>query len=315
MKDPEQIAALLFRYVRKELTPEEERELTAWRYQSPENEQLLQEKTDRTRMLAELGRRLEMNEQIHKEIEHYYAADAGRWPAHQRRRRLYITRIAAVFVPILLGLGLYFLLHGTKKTDNRFKATLISPEGISTALDDMQRGFQAGRAGIRFEKDKNGELVYITRSEPGAGRDEYYELHSSLEAYLKLRFPDGTLLWLNKNSKLKYPANFPNDSIHIFIEGEAYFDMPAQSKIPLQITAFPVTVVAAGTRVNLRAYPEERSTTITLLQGTVRVYTDPGAVKPGSAAPLIPGQQVKWENGSFSIPAPVNVEQVIRWKK
>jgi ferric-dicitrate binding protein FerR (iron transport regulator) len=313
MMDAEKAAGLLFRYVRKELTREEERQLTNWRYLSPENEQLFQEKTDRTRILAELGRRLEKNKQLKKDIDHYFSEDPGKWPHKYHLGRFRVSRIAAACLLVLVS-GLFILFDLVLKSAHHFEATLVDPEGIKTGLDDFHRGLKTGLTGVRYVKEKNGDLVFVAVSEPGAAMDKYFELYTS-KGLFYLRLPDNSKVWLNQNSEIRYPANFSGDSIRIYIKGEVFFEMPSQSKTSLLITAFPVTVHAPGAQIDVSAYPEERATKITLLKGSAHIYSEPHTGNSDSAVPLLSGQEVRWENGKFSNPAPVNVEQVMRWWK
>jgi transmembrane sensor len=313
MTDAVRAAGLLFRYVRKELTREEERELTDWRYQSPENEQLFQEKTDRTRILAELGRRLEKNDRLKKDIDNYFSDDPRRWPHQYHVGRFRVTRIVAVSF-LVLGIGFFLFFDRGRKPAQRFEAVMTDPEGVKFALDDIHRGYLTYQSGIRQEEDKNGMEIFIAASDRKAAPDKYYTVYTN-RGLFHLRLPDSTFVWLNQNSEIRYPANFSGESIRIYIKGEAYVDMPTHAKTSLQITAFPVTVTGAGARINLRAYPDELVTKITLLDGSVHIYSDPHTGKTDSASPLLPGQEVRWENGKFSSPAPVNVDKVVRWKK
>jgi len=323
MKNAERIGTLLFRYVRKELNHEEERELTAWRYSSPANERLFQEKTDKTKILQELAYDLETRDRIFEKIKERYPGPWINPPFSRLRRTVQVAKIA-VLVIVMLCAGWYFILSN-QKTDiaiqpGRYQAVLISLDGIPRSLDDFHRGFLMGSAGIQIEKMGNGELTYMAPNDTRAPKDKYIVLYTLRGAQFNLKLPDGTRVWLNAQSSIKYPANFSQDSVLITVEGEAYIEAARKAKPVLRIAAGPLLTEAAGAHFHTMSYPDEPMG-ITLIEGHAVAHLDAGSAgrKP-TAFSLRPYDQLKLAKQPMgevldrgAVPAEA-VEDLIAWK-
>src|SRR5690606_20666409 len=96
---------------------------------------------------------------------------------------------------------------------------------------------------------------------------------------------DGTNVWLNSASTLTYPTRFTGAERIVQLVGEAYFEVSKNEKQPFKVFAGDVEVAITGTHFNISAYPEERFTATTLLEGGVSVR------KGASRIHLVPGQQ------------------------
>lgn len=99
----------------------------------------------------------------------------------------------------------------------------------------------------------------------------YNEVFSSVDAITKVTLPDGSGVWLNHNSSLKYPAFFSGNSRKVELNGEGYFEVIPNSKVPFIVTAGKLQVVARGTVFNIMAYPEEDNIEISLIKGMVEL--------------------------------------------
>ena len=105
----------------------------------------------------------------------------------------------------------------------------------------------------------------------------------------QMTLADGTKLWLNASSKIKYSQNFNNDERDVFLEGEAWFDVAKNSRKPFNVFAGGVVVQAVGTIFNVKAYPDEKIVETTLVEGTVIVGADN---KSSEKIVLKPNEQV-----------------------
>jgi transmembrane sensor len=323
MKNAERMGTLLFRFVRKELNREEEKELTAWRYASAENEKLFQEKTDKTKIVRELADYLETRDHIFQKIKERYP-DPWIGPALGRPRRVIQIMKFVVMAMIVLGTGWYLILSMAKKEiavqPGRYQAVLIPLDGIPRSLDDFHRGFLLGKDGIQIEKMRDGELLYITPNDTLAPKDKYMMLYTLRGGQFSLRLPDGTQIWLNAQSSIKYPANFSQDSVLITLEGEAYFEIAEKSTHRLRIVAGETLTEASDAQVNIMSYPDEKEG-ITLAEGSAVVLLNPGAAgKNPTKIILRPYDQVKlvkWPMGAVlerdHLPLG-DVEDIIAWK-
>lgn len=87
----------------------------------------------------------------------------------------------------------------------------------------------------------------------------------------KLTLPDGSRVWLNGDSRITYGASFGKSSRELTLTGEAYFDVVKDPNHPMIIKTATVTIKVLGTTFNVRAYPDEKTTATTLVQGKVQV--------------------------------------------
>ncbi|MDP4208830.1 MAG: FecR family protein [Bacteroidota bacterium] len=87
----------------------------------------------------------------------------------------------------------------------------------------------------------------------------------------ELVLPDGTHVWLNAGSRLRYKGNYGFTNRNVYLEGEGYFSVVKNPQKPFVVDAFGVKIKALGTSFNVKAYPEEREVTTTLVEGKVKI--------------------------------------------
>ncbi len=107
--------------------------------------------------------------------------------------------------------------------------------------------------------------------------------------------PDGTSVWLNGNTKIKYPLEFNGDERRIYLEGEAYFKVAKNKKKPFIVDVGKLNVQAVGTEFNCMAYPADKSIVTTLAEGSVKITRVEGDVKRGEYM-LNPGEVLTFES-------------------
>jgi transmembrane sensor len=337
MIDSEHVALLLFRYIRKELSPEELAELKTWREADVKNEEFFQAETDPEYIRAAYTRRVQAREKAWRQLEKKYPDHREPETWSRVVTMLRSSRIAATFTTIALLAGFYFFFTG-KHHDNPGKlldaeqtsASIDLLNGTVIAMDDFHRGFLAARANIRFEWSPGGERVYAATNKTDIAKNSMFKLYTARKGHLILRLPDSSHVWLNEQSAIWYPPNFSGDSINIIIEGEAYFQQAKNSKkffsilLPLTSTgqrssvngqrSDTIMINTSFGRLNLRSYPDEDSSTITLLKGnaTLGLNEKTGLVP---SMKLLPGQQTIWDGTKFSSPARTEIKKVMDWEK
>ena len=99
----------------------------------------------------------------------------------------------------------------------------------------------------------------------------YNEVFSSVDAITKVTLPDGTFVWLNHNSSLKYPAMFQENFRTVKLNGEGYFEVVHNSKIPFIVKVGEIEVIARGTTFNIMAYPDEDKIETSLINGHIEL--------------------------------------------
>jgi ferric-dicitrate binding protein FerR (iron transport regulator) len=312
MNQAERIGKLVLRHTCKESTPEEEAELLTWRRSSPKNELLFQEETDPQQLASEIQRMQESKEVIFKGIMARYPFPVPVVEIKQQRMNK-VLRIAAIFL-LVLGAGLYLLLRGgsASRTGN-YEAVFVDADGAATALDDIHRGWLAGYAGIRFEKDTNGDLIYIVSDHPEMTRDKYYTLYTAKNGKLRLRLPDSSVVWLNSGSSIKYPAHFAGNPVRVFIEGEAYVELAERPNARLLIMLRGMQVEAKAGCFNVKAY-RDSVVSLTSLDGNLYIRKDPKPGRAPSELMLEAGQQVRTVGDTLLVFKDVDVNAVISWR-
>jgi transmembrane sensor len=112
----------------------------------------------------------------------------------------------------------------------------------------------------------------------------YNEVYSSVDAITKVSLPDGSNVWLNHSSTLKYPAMFQGDFRTVELTGEGYFEVVHNPKIPFIVNAREIQIKAIGTTFNIMAYPDEDRIETSLINGRVELLkTEPN----GKPIPLL----------------------------
>jgi ferric-dicitrate binding protein FerR (iron transport regulator) len=99
----------------------------------------------------------------------------------------------------------------------------------------------------------------------------YNEVFSSADAITKVNLPDGSNVWLNHNSSLKYPAMFQGDFRTVELTGEGYFEVAHNPEIPFIVKAGEIQIMALGTAFNIMAYPDEDRIETSLISGSVEL--------------------------------------------
>jgi transmembrane sensor len=108
----------------------------------------------------------------------------------------------------------------------------------------------------------------------------FNEVFSSVDAITKVTLPDGSNVWLNHRSKLKYPAIFQGHSRTVELNGEGYFEVAHNPKIPFIVKAGGIEVIARGTTFNIMAYPDEDKIETSLINGKVELQLTASGGKP-----------------------------------
>lgn len=166
-------------------------------------------------------------------------------------------------------------------------AILTLPGGTTIQLDSTTRRSPILQTGIISQQDT---LVY-QRSNNVKG--EYHTLFIPRGGEYILKLSDGTKIWLNAESELKYPVQFEATQRKVYLKGEAYFEVAKNEHSPFIVITGEQTTTVLGTSFNLRAYPEEAQILTTLEKGSVQISTSQGntILKPGEQARTLSNSQ------------------------
>jgi transmembrane sensor len=123
-------------------------------------------------------------------------------------------------------------------------------------------------------------VLYFKRPIPEANRGQFVEAAAPKGSKSLLTLPDGTSVWLNADTKFRYPVDYGITNREVYLEGEAYFKVSKNAALPFKVFTSDITVTALGTAFNVKAYTEESTIETTLEEGSVRIE---GIKKKGKA--------------------------------
>lgn len=217
---------------------------------------------------------------------------------------LIFTSLAILWItkPVAQDLKIVGVIPGTTK------ATLTLSNGRKIDLVDANNGALAEEGSASIRKDHKGLISYVA-AKPGSKLEApvYNTLTTPKGGYYMVVLADGTNVWLNSTSSIKYPTIFSKEVRIVEITGEAYFEVAHNADKPFMVIAGNQKVEVLGTHFNINSYTNEPSIKTTLLQGSVRVTYQ------GREQLLKPGQQLAIKNNSFSM-YDVETDDVIAWK-
>jgi transmembrane sensor len=232
---------------------------------------------------------------------------------------------AAAVIILLLGTAAYLLIkprqvkdiaianpHPVKKeiTPGKTGAILTLDDGSSVVLDSLGNGLVATQNGSKIML-RNGQLLYNTGGSSAAGIS-YNTMTTPKGRQFQLVLPDGSKVWLNAESSIRYPVAFTGNERKVEITGEAYFEVEKNPAMPFRVKMHNETEIEVlGTHFNINSYADEASINTTLLEGSVKVFSGNEKVI------LKPGQQAQVEtqqNAPIKIVKEVNLDKVMAWK-
>ena len=165
---------------------------------------------------------------------------------------------------------------------------------------------------VKVSNTATGQLTY---SAPHAANRTVTEQYNTLVVpkgnEYQLILEDGTRVWLNSASELKYPVQFSANQRTVYLKGEAYFEVKHNAQIPFVVKTTNMTVTDIGTAFNIKSYPDETQTLATLIEGQIKVQ-NPKNVQNKIIAP---GQQaiIQQNQSSISIQK-ADIDASIGWK-
>ena len=225
--------------------------------------------------------------------------------------------VAALF---LILLGSFWLVHRQSSlrqppVDRPIlaggpRAVLHLGNGELIHLDTLQQTITQGE--VRISKTDDRKLSYDSRQEKNekSGKVVYNEIEIPRGGEFDLVLADGTQVWLNAESRLRYPVEFSGKERKVVLEGEAYFQVKKNPSLPFRVEIRNQVIEVLGTEFNVSGYKDEACVYTTLVNGKVKVAaTDKGMT-------LLPGEQCVLDTGDGSmIRQQVDVDKIISWKK
>lgn len=221
-------------------------------------------------------------------------------------------RVAAVLAFLLIGTAaaIYYLnnRHLQHPGDTAHVADIAPGKNRATLhlSDGRQIALSQEKAGIKTE---SGSLTYLDGSELEKELPAYLTLSTPRGGQYHAILPDGTKVWLNASSSLRYSATFETDQVRkVKLQGEAYFEVVHNPSMPFIVESDGQQVKVLGTSFNVQAYEDDGSVKTTLLEGSVQLNPS-----TGKNVILRPGEQAILNESGMRVQK-VNVEDFIAWK-
>ena len=228
------------------------------------------------------------------------------------RMRTLLKYVAIMILPFGLG---FFLFTRENRQEKVVYAEVPVQPGKKQAVLTLSSGQQVMLADTIVHVNENGmvisnfpdkELVYKIMNDTMKTETVYNTVTVPRGGEYKLVLADGTIVWLNSDSHIRYPVTFSGDTRQVELEGEAYFEVTKDMEKPFIVRMNAYNVRVIGTQFNVRNYSNENLET-TLIEGGVQIE------RKGMVDRLQPGQQAILENNEIRIRT-VNVDEQVAWR-
>jgi len=189
------------------------------------------------------------------------------------------------------------------------KAVLTLADGSTIDLDSAGNGKLGQQGNADILKVKTGELSYNNEKSSEA-KIVYNTLSTPKGGQYQVTLSDGTQVWLNAASSIRFPTSFIENQRQVEVTGEAYFEVAKNKEKPFIVHANGAQVEVLGTHFNVNAYGDEPEVKTTLLEGSVKIS------KGNNSNLMKPGQQsvVSNNNGDIYLKNDIDIDEVMAWK-
>jgi ferric-dicitrate binding protein FerR (iron transport regulator) len=309
-------------------TEQEKQELHQWYDEWKEGEEQIQSDTDteeliKARVFERIKERMALISHPVNLAATSYDDTFSKVEGERGRLRKLVWRWAvAASIILLAGIGYFLSVNREKpgvkqelvshdvKAPETNRAMITFGDGRKVFLDSAGIGTLANEGTVSIVKLGDGKISYQPALNGHESAIQYNALFNPRGSKIvSLILSDGTKVWLNSESSLKYPTVFAGNERRVEMTGEAYFEVEHDAKKPFHVTVNGMDVQVLGTHFNINAYNDESEMRTTLLEGEVRI------TKGESVAVLSPGNQAQVINDNIKLVKNVDVNQVIAWQK
>ncbi|WP_052496638.1 FecR family protein [Pedobacter lusitanus] len=253
-------------------------------------------------------------------------AKAGLAESPAKTFKLWPKLIAAAAVFLLIGTGVYLFNYNTqyKQPVNQLandvkpgsaKALLTLSNGRTINLDVAADGKIAEQQGVTIAKTADGQISYASSQTAKTNQEiSFNTIQTPNGGEYRVNLPDGTKVWLNAGSSLKYPTVFNARERRVELTGEGYFEVKHEQSRPFRVitpgnSGNGQLVEVLGTHFNINCYPDETTIHTTLLEGSVRV----SEINGKKFRLLKPGEEALKQDGLLTI-HPADLDEVMAWR-
>lgn len=333
--DPDDISQLIFKRLQQKLSDEEQERLEEWMKERQERRELVHELSDETAIREHLNLYLT----FHPEK----GWDKIKLACNDRkiRPRFLFLRVAVIVLLFLAGGSIYYFSRIKQEPQVRVlslndihpgsnQAVLILEDGSEVGL--VNSGDSSGIVtGDDWKVEREGQLSYERKSENQKRKYAWHILRVPRGGEYTLKLEDGTMVWMNSESELKYPVHFVGNERKVILSGQAFFKVTPNPAKAFIVETPGMDIRVFGTSFDVMAYEDEKSFAATLVEGSVEVAGKNGTegkilLKPGRQASCVEGRlQEKevdtdlctaWMKGRFTFasePLDMVLRKLERW--
>ena len=326
MSTPSREEILANKLLEGQLTEAEIKELNAWYVEHLEEE------------IAIPPDFANSDEELRKRIFHTIQSKIKEKPETKLWKRLSV----AAFMLFFLSITFYFYLsnrtnHSSQEVSQSEilpganRAMLIRTDGRKIDLGDIKSGEITEQSGVKITKNDDGQIIYdltaIAEDNKNMGLNT---IQTPAGGQFQVILPDGSHVWLNALSSLRYPIAFTGKERAVTLTGEGYFEIAHKKNQPFKVISEGQSVEVLGTSFNINAYQDEKSTKTALLEGSIRISSERFSriLKPGQQAEVNRQQTLyvtdnlkmesvlAWKNGYFMFsnePIESVMRKIARW--
>ena len=310
----DRIVRLLQLYLLGDITEEERQELEDWCEEAPRNrklfEQICQEDLfSKERYVYEKIHDTKAFSVFEKRVRKVSSRSIGNW-----------WKYAAVLLFPILVVGSWKLMHETEQVSivassvapiqpGCSQAVLVLDDGRKVFLKDEEEGVISEDKEITVTGEKD-RLVYTSSEGKNVDEIRFNELEVPRGGEYKVRLADGTLVYLNSATRMKYPVKFDEKERKVYLSGEAYFEVAKDPERPFFVEMEGVEVRVYGTSFNVNTHQKGNIQTV-LVKGSIGVKV----LSSGMESMIRPGQMAEFKQGNTKVDVKdVNVAVYTDWK-
>ena len=318
MKDKTISASLIYRKIEGKLSAVEEERFEVWLKEGQEH----REYYERMRRMYQqenaqdvgIGGMQDVWEVFEKRVQ-------GQRKIERKRRWMWaMSAAASVVIVLCCCLFVYYRANTEQKLSvavqkivpGQYNAVLEMADGATYQLGEQQYFLQE-RTGNQIKVDSTVLSYLPVNNKSGLSQDIVYnKLSVPKGGEYRIELEDGTKVWINSASRLRYPVVFSGDTREVYLEGEAYFEVRRDSSRPFIVHAGDQRVTVLGTSFGMTCYANEVNDYTTLVSGKVKVELQQGK----QAFVLKPGTQVEYNKESGMVrERRVDVAEFVAWKE
>lgn len=308
----EEVQDLAYKWKNNTITPEEKKKLDEWYQQYPSKKLIWTKDSD--------------EEALKKRLLQNILSKKGGYAGQFRKKpaSIAVYKYAAAAL-VVVAFGIWFLI-GNQDVDNqntvvahsvidiepgRQTATLVLGNGEEMQLDTISNGVISTHDKVAITK--TGAAIDYHEKQFGEDKKEqicYNTIYTNRGNQFQIILADGTKVWLNSESSIRYPTQFNGNTREVELTGEAYFEVVKNKQQPFYVNVKGIEVEVLGTHFNVNAYADEPFIKTTLVEGSVKVNREDYSVL------ISPGEQAMAANSETGIKVlKVDVQQVLAWQQ